>query len=116
MNIFGVFWNIGPWPVASEGQCQGKGDKDFADTEADNGHQKGVLSAVVLDWDSCKLKLATEHKTAEATRAFWDAAQPKLVDAMCKPTRRVLRDSKTHPVSWTGGGGVTSHKGRCWIT
>ncbi|XP_005106198.1 alsin isoform X2 [Aplysia californica] len=83
--------------------------KMAAATEFQNSELKSHLSSITLDWDSTKLQMASEHKMADATRAFWDTAHPRVADAMRIPSRRVLRDSKAHPISWLAAGRFTSH-------
>ena len=76
------------WKDAKQGQC---------------------LSSISLDWDSAKLRFSNEHKAAITTKNFWETANPRIVDSMRSPNRRILRDSKTNPISWLAGGRFTSH-------
>ncbi|XP_059158810.1 alsin-like [Physella acuta] len=65
---------------------------------------KDQLQNLIYEWDSVKLYFSSEHKLAEATRTFWETANPKVADMMKTPTRRMLLDSKTRPLNWPAGG------------
>ncbi|KAI8761234.1 alsin, partial [Biomphalaria glabrata] len=63
---------------------------------------KDQIQNVILDWDALKVNFSAEHKLAEATRVFWETS--KISDTFKTPNRRVLRESKTHPLTWPAGG------------
>ncbi|BFZ21760.1 hypothetical protein BsWGS_24799 [Bradybaena similaris] len=69
---------------------------------------KTHLQRVVLDWDGLKINFSSQHKMADTTRVFWETSFHKLTDAMQTPQRRMLRDSKTHPLMVSSGGKFTS--------
>ncbi|BFZ15627.1 hypothetical protein BsWGS_18666 [Bradybaena similaris] len=77
-------------------------------TAVTNPEVKSLLENVVLAWEGLKINLPTEHKTADATRVFWETFSQKLPDSLRTPERRVLRESKTHPLQMPAGGRFTS--------
>ncbi|CAG5119646.1 unnamed protein product [Candidula unifasciata] len=69
---------------------------------------KSHLENVVLAWEQLKINLPTEHKVADVTRVFWETFSQKIPDSFRRPDRRVLRESKTHPIQMPSGGRFTS--------
>ncbi|GFO44565.1 alsin [Plakobranchus ocellatus] len=73
-------------------------------------HDAAEVRAVSLAWDEQRQSFSQEHKTAEATRVFWETQASKaMVDSMKVPARRLLRESKTHPL-YRLSGSRFSHK------
>lgn len=69
-----------------------------------NTHDAAEVQAVSLAWDELKTSLSLEHKTAEATRLFWDTVASKtIVDSLRVPARRLLKESKKSPLHWPSG-------------
>ncbi|GFR66884.1 alsin, partial [Elysia marginata] len=69
-----------------------------------NSHDSADIQAVSLAWDELKSSLSLEHKTAEATRVFWDTVASKtIVDSLRIPARRLLKESKKSPLHWPSG-------------
>ena len=46
---------------------------NIQDSEAHN-----LLQKVELGWDSIKMTITNDHKQADSTRAFWEAANPRF--------------------------------------
>ncbi|XP_021370845.1 alsin-like isoform X2 [Mizuhopecten yessoensis] len=64
-----------------------------------------ALNKVSLKWNSLQHFIATEQTMAANTGVFWETInQQKLVDALKIPSRRLVRDSKTHPLTLQGAG------------
>ncbi|XP_060076194.1 alsin-like [Ylistrum balloti] len=64
-----------------------------------------LLNKVSVRWSSLQHFIAVEQTMADNTSMFWETInQQKLVDALKIPSRRVVRDSKTHPLSLQGAG------------
>ncbi|RUS91148.1 hypothetical protein EGW08_001061 [Elysia chlorotica] len=62
------------------------------------------VQGVSLAWAGLKSSLSQEHKTAEATRFFWDTVASKtIMDSLRVPARRLLKESKTSPLHWPSG-------------
>ncbi|GAB6024905.1 agglutinin-like protein 2, variant 2 [Chamberlinius hualienensis] len=60
-------------------------------------------------WDTAISWVANEKLEAERTRAFWDVYPNKVSEALKKPGRRLLRDSKVHPVGLRNSGRFATH-------
>ncbi|KAJ8319767.1 hypothetical protein KUTeg_001354 [Tegillarca granosa] len=75
-----------------------------------NGDDFNLLEKVSLNWDSLRHSINIEQSTAESTKLFWkDSNQQRLADALKIPSRRLIRDSKTHPLTLEGGGRFSTH-------
>ncbi|KAK7113743.1 alsin-like isoform X2 [Littorina saxatilis] len=74
-----------------------------------NSEASNFLQKAVVSWDKLKLTITADHKLADNTRAFWEGANPRLADALRVPSRRVMRDSKSHPVYLPAAGRFSSH-------
>lgn len=46
---------------------------------------------------------------AETTKAYWETCNPKLTEALARPGRRLLRESRTHPITVHHAGRFFSH-------
>ncbi|CAL4093885.1 unnamed protein product, partial [Meganyctiphanes norvegica] len=54
----------------------------------------------------------TAHKNqieAESTKKFWESCSPKIIEALAIPSRRLLRESKTHMINLHNAGRFSSH-------
>ncbi|XP_067686605.1 alsin-like isoform X2 [Haliotis asinina] len=68
-----------------------------------------LLKKSVLNWESLKMTTLNEIVIADQTKAFWEGCNQKLADTLRIPSRRLLRDSKNHPVSIPSAGRFSSH-------
>ncbi|XP_069108324.1 alsin-like [Argopecten irradians] len=67
--------------------------------------ESDLLNKVSVKWSSLQHFIGVEQNMAVNTGAFWESInQPKLVDALKIPSRRLVRDSKTHPLTLQGAG------------
>ncbi|XP_050388946.2 alsin isoform X1 [Patella vulgata] len=71
--------------------------------------EKNLLNRVLLNWESLKMTMSTDHRIAEATRLFWESVHPKILDALRVPSKRLLRDSKTSPLMLPHAGRFSNH-------
>lgn len=74
-----------------------------------NCEASNLLQKAVVSWDTLKLTVTAEHKAADTTRAFWEGTNPRLADALRIPSRRVVRDSKSHPLMMPAAGRFSSY-------
>ena len=66
------------------------------------------LQKLVQSCEALRQRATVDHRLAESTASYWRTAPPRLIDTLQTPTRRVLRDSKTHPLSLSSAGRFTS--------
>ena len=53
--------------------------------------------------------LELECQSADITRSFWDSCSIKLADALRTPERRLIRESRSHPITLLHSGRFSSH-------
>lgn len=53
--------------------------------------------------------LMQECRTADLTKAFWDSCSAKLTDTLRTPVRRLIRESRSHPIGLVNSGRFSSH-------
>ncbi|RWS27548.1 alsin-like protein [Leptotrombidium deliense] len=58
-----------------------------------------IPQCVLNDWKLIKDYSASELKKAQQTRDFWNSSSKKLVDFYCIPSRRLVKDHKSEPLS-----------------
>ncbi|UYV83608.1 NPEPPS [Cordylochernes scorpioides] len=61
--------------------------------------QDAELQQMITRWRHVSESINKEVQQAELTAKFWSNSPQKISDALLKPDRRLIRDSKTHPLS-----------------
>ncbi|CAE1150413.1 ALS2 [Acanthosepion pharaonis] len=74
-----------------------------------DSEMRSFLSGISIAWDSLKLASNEEHKQADITRLFWEASTQRLVESLRTPERRLLRDTKQHPLTQASAGRFSVH-------
>ncbi|XP_076168851.1 amyotrophic lateral sclerosis 2 isoform X2 [Ptiloglossa arizonensis] len=75
-----------------------------------NGTRMGVerLQEALIKWEQiCDLQ-EKRQKEAETTKLFWESSG-KLGELLRSPNRRLIRESRTHPISILNSGRFTTH-------
>jgi hypothetical protein len=60
-------------------------------------------------WDALIESAKIEHTSCENTRIFWEASPAKLVDSLRGKGRRLIRESKTNPLTLYNAGRFAAH-------
>ncbi|XP_070570494.1 LOW QUALITY PROTEIN: alsin-like [Ptychodera flava] len=76
---------------------------------AQNTMEHSQLREVGSTWETLKNVINTRLGDAEKTKAFWEACPPKLADSLKKPSRRVMKDSKSQQLTLASASRFTSH-------
>jgi len=56
---------------------------------------------------ACAMEI--EYQKADLTRHFWDSCSTKIIDALRTPERRLIRESRSHPITLLKSGRFSSH-------
>ncbi|EFN76628.1 Alsin [Harpegnathos saltator] len=75
-----------------------------------NGVRMGVerLQEALVKWEQVHDEQEKRQKEAEATKLFWESSG-KLGELLRSPDRRLIRESRTHPLSILNSGRFSSH-------
>lgn len=75
-----------------------------------NGTNMGIerLQEALVKWEKICDDQAKDRKEAEITKKFWEHSG-KLVDLLRSPKKRLIRESRTHPISVTNYSRFSSH-------
>ncbi|XP_052771855.1 alsin-like [Mya arenaria] len=76
----------------------------FADIFDKNAKEHNLVKRVHLHLEHF-LRLSTSHVAdADKTKLFWESAPAKLTESVCKPARRLIKESKSSPLTLTSAG------------
>lgn len=75
-----------------------------------NGARMGVerLQEALVKWEQVHDEQEKRQKEAEATKLFWESSG-KLGELLRSPDRRLIRESRTYPLSILNSGRFSSH-------
>lgn len=75
-----------------------------------NGTKMGVerLQEALIKWEQVHDEQEKRQKEADATKLFWENSG-KLGELLRSPNRRLIRESKTYPLSILNSGRFSSH-------
>ncbi|XP_014478813.1 PREDICTED: alsin [Dinoponera quadriceps] len=75
-----------------------------------NGTRMGVerLQEALVKWEQVHDEQEKRQKEAEATKLFWESSG-KLGELLRSPDRRLIRESRTYPISILNSGRFSSH-------
>ncbi|CAH1788427.1 unnamed protein product [Owenia fusiformis] len=67
------------------------------------------LTSLSKMWDGIKSQASVEHTVAESTRVFWESSPYKLVESLKVSNRRLLKESKSLPLTIPQAGRFSTH-------
>lgn len=75
-----------------------------------NGTRMGVerLQEALIKWEHVSDEREKRQKEAEATKSFWESSG-KLGELLRSPDRRLIRESRTNPISILNSGRFSTH-------
>ncbi|XP_033628839.1 alsin-like isoform X1 [Asterias rubens] len=68
-----------------------------------------LLKESSSSWETLQRSIDEKQAQAEETRTFWESCPTKLTEAIKRPDRRVLRDSRNKPLSLHNAGRLSQH-------
>ncbi|XP_022079159.1 alsin-like isoform X2 [Acanthaster planci] len=68
-----------------------------------------LLSESSKAWETLQRNIDEKKAHAEETRAFWESCPSKLAEAIKKPDRRLLRDSRSNPLTLQNSGRLSQN-------
>ncbi|XP_077997959.1 alsin-like isoform X2 [Glandiceps talaboti] len=74
-----------------------------------NTVEHSQLREVGSTWETLKNVTNTKLTEAENTKAFWESCPPKLAEALKKPGRRIVKDSKSQQLTLSSASRFSSH-------
>ncbi|MPC07890.1 Alsin [Portunus trituberculatus] len=81
-------------------------------SDGENYYSPFTLDKIRVAHAHWKQLSITAHKNlleAEDTKNFWETCSLKMVEALSTPSRRMLRESRTHPINVHNAGRFSSH-------